>query len=114
MVDLISQKTRVDNDLAVLIHTAQIHGNIHDWDSCKDYLAQEFGTVILFDQAWRQVDSLMYDWIENPQIFVNKFKCNYAAIRGTFPHESLPNRDTLIKKKLQGVSEKSRLSEKMI
>ena len=102
-------KTRVDTDLAVLIHTAQLHGNIFDWESCKNYLAQEFGTVILFDQAWRQVDCLSYDWIENPQVFVNKFKCNYAAIKGTFPNESLPNRDTLIKKKLvQGFPRQSR------
>lgn len=102
-------KSRVDGDLAVMIHTAQSQGEIVVWDDCKEYLTREFGVDMNFDQAWRQSDSFHYDWSENPQSFAHKFKCHYAAIRGTFHHETLPDRDRLLKRKLlQGFPKSSR------
>ena len=47
-------KSRVDGDLAVMIHTAQRQGEIVVWDDCKVYLTREFGVDMNFDQAWRQ------------------------------------------------------------
>lgn len=102
-------KSRVDGDLAVMIHTAQSQGEIVVWNDCKAYLTREFGVEMNFDQAWRQSDSFHYDWLESPQSFVHKFKCHYAAIRGTFHNETLPDRDRLLKRKLlQGFPRSSR------
>lgn len=102
-------KSRVDGDLAVMIHTAQRQGEIVLWDDCKAYLTREFGVDMNFDQAWRQSDSFHYDWLESPQSFVHKFKCHYAAVRGTFHNETLPDRDRLLKRKLlQGFPRSSR------
>ena len=102
-------KSRVDGDLAVMIHTAQSQGEIVVWNDCKQYLTREFGVEMNFDQAWRQSDSFSYDWVESPQSFVHKFKCHYAAIRGTFHNETLPDRDRLLKRKLlQGFPRSSR------
>lgn len=102
-------KSRVDGDLAVMIHTAQRQGEVKVWEDCKTYLTKEFGVDLNFDQAWRQSDSFHYDWLENPQSFVHKFKCHYAAIRGTFHGEILPDRDKLLKRKLlQGFPKSSK------
>lgn len=102
-------KSRVDGDLAVMIHTAQRQREITSWKELKEYLTQEFGVEMNFDQAWRQSDSFHYDWLESPQSFVHKFKCHYAAIRGTFHDETLPDRDKLLKRKLlQGFPKNSR------
>ena len=102
-------KSRVDGDLAVMIHTAQRQGEIEEWGDCKRYLNREFGVDMNFDQAWRQSDTFHYDWLENPQSFVHKFKCHYAAIQGTFHNEILPDRDRLLKRKLlQGFPRSSR------
>lgn len=102
-------KSRVDGDLAVMIHTAQNQGEIVVWDDCKAYLTREFGVEMNFDQAWRQSDSFHCDWLERPQSFVHKFKCHYAAIQGTFHNETLPYRDRLFKRKLlQGFPRSSR------
>lgn len=102
-------KSRVDGDLAVMVHTAQGRGEITSWNEFKVYLTQEFGMEMNFDQAWRQSDSFHYDWVDSPQSFVHKFKCHYAAIRGTFHQETLPDRDRLLKRKLlQGFPRNSR------
>ncbi|KAK8397133.1 hypothetical protein O3P69_004668 [Scylla paramamosain] len=47
-------KSRVDGDLAVMIHTAQRQGEVKVWEDCKTYLTKEFGVDLNFDQAWRQ------------------------------------------------------------
>lgn len=102
-------KSRVDGDLAVMIHTAQRQGEIVEWTDCKAYLTQEFGANLSFDQAWRQGDTFHYVWSESPQSFVHKFKCHYASIRGTYHSETLPDRDRLLKRKLlQGFPKNSR------
>lgn len=102
-------KSRVDNEMAVMIHTAQKQGEIKKWDELKQYLTQEFGVELNFDQAWKQNNSINYDWMSSPQYFVHKFKCQYAAIRGTFHSEVFPDRDRLLKiKLLQGFPRGSR------
>ena len=84
-------KSRVDGDLAVMIHTAQRQGEIVEWDDCKEYLTREFGVEMNFDHAWRQSDSFHYDWSESPQSFVHKFKCHYTVIQGAFYNKTLPD-----------------------
>ncbi|KAK8380953.1 hypothetical protein O3P69_008099 [Scylla paramamosain] len=49
-------KSRVDGDLAVMIHTAQRQGEVKVWEDCKTYLTKEFGVDLNFDQAWRQIE----------------------------------------------------------
>lgn len=58
-------KSRVDDDLALLIHTSQKQGGVKKWEDLKSYLKQEFGTKPNFDQIWRQNDSLQYDSFTN-------------------------------------------------
>lgn len=70
---------------------------------------RELGLELNFEKAWRQKDSLRYDWMTSPQTFVYKFKYQYAAIRGTFQEATLPDRDKVIKRKLlQGFPMESR------
>ena len=43
---------------------------------------------------------MRYDWQDSPQAFVNDFICQYSLSETKFGAEELPNRDTLLKKKL--------------
>ncbi len=102
-------KTRVDGDLAVMIHTTQGQGDIKSWNDLKKFLSTEFNLDMNFDQAWRQNDTFYYNWMGSPQSFVQQFKCHYAAIKGCFQSEQLPDRDRLLKRKLlQGFPRNSR------
>ena len=100
-------KSRVDSELAVVIHTAQTRGEVNDWYELKNYLVKEFGVTLDFEQAWKQKIEFRYDWWDDPYAFVHKYKCHYQAIRGTF--KNLPDRDQTLKRKLlHGFPQESR------
>ena len=93
-------KGRLSSDLAVLIHNAQGKRVCLTWHDLKFILRTEFPETISLDQAWEQLDSLQYDWIESPRAFTNKFMCQYASLETRFPHDQFPSRDRTIKRKI--------------
>ncbi len=93
-------KLRVSVELAMKIQSMITKQSIVTWHELKTNLQNEFATELGFDRAWQNIDNMKYDWQDSPQAFVNEFICQYSLLETKFEAEVLPNRDTLLKKKL--------------
>ena len=102
-------KSRVSSDLAILIHNNQANKKISSWPTLKTFLREEFNIEFNVDRAWQELESMTYDWVESPQAFTQRFKCQHAVVETRFPTEKFPNRDRTIKRKLwHGLPRESR------
>lgn len=63
-------KSRMDDELALFIHTAQKSWKIKRWGDMVDYLQVEFRININFGQAWRVHDGQQHDWREKTHTFI--------------------------------------------
>lgn len=93
-------KLRVSIEIAMKIQTMLSNQTIRSWEDLKLQLQKEFATELGFDRAWQNIDNMRYDWQDSPQAFVNTFICQYSLLETKFAAEELPNRDSLLKKKL--------------
>ena len=102
-------KSRVSSDLAILIHNSQANKTITSWSSLKTFLRNEFNIEFNVDRAWQELEAMSYDWVESPQAFTQRFKCQHAVVQTRFPAEKFPSRDRTIKRKLwHGLPRESR------
>ena len=93
-------KSRLSQNLAVLIHNKQAKNKCKTWVDFRQLLCTEFAVSVNLDRAWQELDSNNYDWAESPQSFTNRFICQYAILETRFPHEKFPNQDKTIKRKI--------------
>ena len=93
-------KLRVSVELAMKIQTMLSSNTVETWGELKAQLRKEFTTELGFDRAWQNIECMKYDYQDSPQAFVNEFICQYSLLETKFGTAELPNRDTLIKKKL--------------
>lgn len=102
-------KTRLGNEIALLIQNFQLKGECRTWVELKEVLRREFASEISMDQAWQELEEMQYHWDMGPHLFSHTVRCKFAVLETNFPRETLPNRDQTIKRKIcQGLPVRTR------
>ncbi len=93
-------KTRVNTELAMLIHNQQEKNECQSWEELKKFLKTRFAAEVTLDTAWQHFERQDYDWALSAQGYVNTMLYKFAIIESKFPTDTLPDREKAIKRKL--------------
>ena len=93
-------KTRLNTQIALLVQNQQNKGWCKTWLELKTFLQNEFTSEMTIDQAWKEIESIHYEWDTSPHSFSHQLRCKFALLETNFPRENFPNKDQTIKRKI--------------
>lgn len=93
-------KSRINSEIALLIQSYQRQGKCSTWENMKLFFQTEFEADVNFDRIWQEIEQLMYDWDERPQVFANWVLYKNAVIESNFPKDKIPYTEQLTRRKL--------------